>query len=195
MKLSEIAVVNFRLLWCARIRLDTTGITTILIGPDNSDKTPVIKAMLTFLQRPIERLLINDFSLGCRNTLKGLEQYVLAPPATVAPAKSGAAVAAPSLLPDLPVLPLHLKLGCDDAGPDLTIAGKLLMNLESAFVSVMVETRFTPVNPEQLTQTYLKNRDDDQPFFNYLATTLHNHCKLNRFKPSPDGSGAEHPPN
>ena len=39
MKLSEIAVSNFRLLHNARMRLDTKGITTILVGPNNSGKT------------------------------------------------------------------------------------------------------------------------------------------------------------
>ena len=50
MKLSEIVIKNFRLLQDARMRLDTTGITTILVGPNNSGKTSTIEAMLAFLQ-------------------------------------------------------------------------------------------------------------------------------------------------
>jgi len=125
-KLSEIAIMNFRLLQYARMRLDTTGITTILVGPNNSGKTSAIEAMLTFLQRPIKQLSINDFSLGCRDALKKFEQHVLAPPAAAAPAGGEAAVAAPPPLPDLPVLSLRLKFDYDDTGPDLAIAGELL---------------------------------------------------------------------
>lgn len=36
MKLSEIVITNYRLLQDARMRLDTTGVTTILVGPNNS---------------------------------------------------------------------------------------------------------------------------------------------------------------
>ncbi|MHA6874955.1 ATP-dependent nuclease [Ralstonia pseudosolanacearum] len=198
MKLSEIAITNFRLLQDTRMRLDTTGITTILVGPNNSGKTSAIEAMLTFLQRPIKQLSINDFSLGCRDALKKFEQHVLTPPAAAAPAAGEAAVAAPPPvappLPDLPVLSLRLKFDYDDTGPDLAIAGELLMDLEDASASVMVEIRFAPANPEQLAQTYLKDRDDDQSLVDYLAATLHDHYKLDQFKLSPDGSQAERLP-
>jgi hypothetical protein len=36
MKLSEIVIKNFQLLQDARMRLDRTDITTILVGPNNS---------------------------------------------------------------------------------------------------------------------------------------------------------------
>lgn len=114
MKLSEIAITNFRLLQDARMRLDTTGITTILVGPNNSGKTSAIEAMLTLLQRPIKQLSINDFSLGCRDALRKFGLHVLAPPAAAAPAGGEAAVAAPPPLPDLPVLSLRLKFDYDD---------------------------------------------------------------------------------
>ena len=91
MKLSEIAIKNFRLLRDTRMRLDTEGITTILVGPNNSGKTSAIEAMLTFLQRPIKQLSINDFSLECRDTFKRFEQHVLTPPAAGAPAGAEAA--------------------------------------------------------------------------------------------------------
>ena len=198
MKLSEIAITNYRLLRDARMRLDTTGITTILVGPNNSGKTSAIEAMLTFLQRPIKQLSINDFSLGCRVAFKKFEQHVLTPPAASAPPGGDAAVAAPPPvappLPDLPILSLRLKFDYDDTGPDLAIAGELLMDLEDASASVMVEIRFAPANPEQLAQAYLKDRDDDQSFVDYLAATLHDHYKLDQFKLSPDGSQAERLP-
>ena len=96
MKLSEIAIKNFRLLRETRMRLDTAGITTILVGPNNSGKTSAIEAMLTFLQKPIKQLSINDFSLGCRDTFKKFEQHVLTPPAAGAPINAEAAAAPPS---------------------------------------------------------------------------------------------------
>ena len=133
MKLSEIVITNYRLLQDARMRLDTTGVTTILVGPNNSGKTSAIEAMLTFLQRPIKHLSINDFSLGCRDAFKKFEQHVLTPPAAAAPPGSEAAVAAPPPvappLPALPILSLRLKFDYDDTGPDLAIAGELLMDL------------------------------------------------------------------
>jgi hypothetical protein len=190
MKLSEIAITNFRLLQDTRMRLDTTGITTILVGPNNSGKTSAIEAMLVFIQRPIKQLSINDFSLGCRDTFKRFEQHVLTPPAMAAPA-GGEAAPAPPLLPPLPALSLRLKFDYDDTGPDLAIAGELLMDLEDTSTSVTVEIRLAPVDPKQLAQAYLKDRDDDQSLVDYLAATLHDHYKVDPFKLSPDGSQAE----
>lgn len=192
MKLSEIVIKNFRLLQDARMRLDTTGITTILVGPNNSGKTSTIEAMLAFLQRPIKQLSINDFSLGCREAFKKFETHVLPPPATAAAGEAPAAEPPP--LPALPVLSLQLKFDYDDIGPDLALAGELLMDLEDASSTVTVEIRFGPANPQQLAQAYLKDRDDDQSFADYLAVTLHDHYKLDQFKLSPDGSQAERLP-
>ncbi|WP_457825302.1 AAA family ATPase, partial [Staphylococcus aureus] len=66
MKLSEITIKNFRLLQDARMHLDTSGITTILVGPNNSGKTSAIEALLAFLKWPVKQISLNDFSLGCR---------------------------------------------------------------------------------------------------------------------------------
>lgn len=192
MKLSEIVIKNFRLLQDARMRLDTTGITTILVGPNNSGKTSTIEAMLAFLQRPIKQLSINDFSLGCRDAFKKFETRVLTPPAAAGAGEAPAAEPPP--LPALPVLSLQLKFDYDDTGPDLALAGELLMDLEDASTSVTVETRFGPANPQQLAQAYLKDRDEDQSLADYLAVTLHEHYKLDQFKLSPDGSQAERLP-
>lgn len=192
MKLSEVVIKNFRLLQDARMRLDTAGITTILVGPNNSGKTSTIEAMLAFLQRPIKQLSINDFSLGCRDVFKKFEKHVLAPPA--AADAGGAPAAEPPPLPALPVLSLQLKFDYDDTGPDLALAGELLMDLEDASTTVTVEIRFGPVSPQRLAQAYLNDRDDDQSFADYLAVTLHDHYKLDQFKLSPDGSQAERLP-
>lgn len=192
MKLSEIVIKNFRLLQDARMRLDTTGITTILVGPNNSGKTSTIEAMLAFLQRPIKQLSINDFSLGCRDAFKKFETHVLFPPAAAAAGEAPAAEPPP--LPALPVLSLQLKFEYDDAGPDLAVAGELLMDLEEASTTVTVEIRFGPANPKQLAEAYLKDRDDEQSFADYLGATLHDHYKLDQFKLSPDGSQAERLP-
>lgn len=189
MKLSEIVIKNFRLLQDARMRLDTTGITTILVGPNNSGKTSTIEALLAFLQRPIKQLSINDFSLGCRDAFKKFETHVLTPPA--AAAAGGAPAVEPPPLPALPVLSLQLKFDYDDTGPDLALAGELLMDLDDASTTVTVEIRFGPANPQQLAQAYLQERDDDQSFADYLAVTLHDHYKLDQFKLSPDGGQAE----
>ncbi|WP_295531938.1 ATP-dependent endonuclease [uncultured Pseudacidovorax sp.] len=192
MKLSEIVIKNFRLLQDARMRLDTTGITTILVGPNNSGKTSTIEAMLAFLQRPIKQLSINDFSLGCRDAFKKFETHVLTPPA--AAAADEAPAAEPPPLPALPVLSLQLKFDYDDTGPDLALAGELLMDLDDASTTVTVEIRFGPANPQQLAQAYLNDRDDEQSFADYLAVTLHDHYKLDQFKLSPDGTQAERLP-
>nr|WP_145549872.1 ATP-dependent endonuclease [Variovorax boronicumulans] len=189
MKLSEIVIKNFRLLQDARMRLDTTGITTILVGPNNSGKTSTIEAMLAFLQRPIKQLSINDFSLGCRDAFVKFETHVL-----TAAAAGEAPAAEPPPLPALPVLSLQLKFDYDDTGPDLALAGELLMDLEDASTTVTVEIRFGPANPQQLAQAYLKDRDDDQSFADYLGVTLHDHYKLDQFKLSPDGAQAERLP-
>lgn len=197
MKLSEIAIKNFRLLHDTRMRLDTAGISTILVGPNNSGKTSAIEAMLTFLQRPIKQLSINDFSLGCRDTFKKFEQHVLTPPAAGAPANAQAAAGPPPEPPPLPALPamsLRLKFDYDDSGPDLAIAGELLMDLEDTSTSVLVEIWFAPIDPKQLAQAYLNDRDDDQSLVDYLASTLHDHFKLDQFKLSPDGSQSERLP-
>ncbi len=197
MKLSELAITNFRLLQDARMRLDTTGITTILVGPNNSGKTSAIEAMLTFLQRPIKQLSINDFSLGCRDTFKRFEKHILMPPTAGVPAGGGTTAALapePPPLPTLPVMSLRLKFDYDDTGPDLAIAGELLMDLDDTATSVLVEIRFAAVDPKQLAQAYLKDRDDDQSLVDYLASTLHDHYKLDQFKLSPDGSQAERLP-
>lgn len=192
MKLSEIVIKNFRLLRDARMRLDTTGITTILVGPNNSGKTSTIEAMLAFLQRPIKQLSINDFSLGCRDAFKTFETHVMTPPAAATAGEASAAEPPP--LPALPVLSLQLKFDYDDTGPDLALAGELLMDLEDASTTVTVEVRFGPANPQQLAQAYLKDRDDDQSLADYLAVTLHDHYKLDQFKLSPDGTQAERLP-
>ncbi len=197
MKLSEIAIKNFRLLRDTRMRLDTEGTTTILVGPNNSGKTSAIEAMLTFLQRPIKQLSINDFSLECRDTFKKFEQHVLTPPAVGAPAGAEAAAGPlpePPTLPALPAMSLRLKFDYDDTGPDLAIAGELLMDLEDASTSVLVELLFAAVDPKQLAQAYLKDRDNDQSLVDYLAPTLHDHFKLDQFKLSPDGSQSERLP-
>lgn len=197
MKLSEIAIKNFRLLRDTRMRLDTEGTTTILVGPNNSGKTSAIEAMLTFLQRPIKQLSINDFSLECRDTFKKFEQHVLTPPAVGAPAGAEAAAGPlpePPTLPALPAMSLRLKFDYDDTGPDLAIAGELLMDLEDASTSVLVELLFAAVDPKQLAQAYLKDRDIDQSLVDYLAPTLHDHFKLDQFKLSPDGSQSERLP-
>ena len=191
MKLCEIGIKNFRLLQDARMRLDTTGITTILVGPNNSGKTSTIEAMLAFLQRPIKQLSINDFSLGCRDAFKKFETHVLTPPAAAA---AGAPATEPPPLPALPVLSLQLKFDYDDTGPDLALAGELLMDLEDASTTVTVEIRFGPANPQQLAEAYMKDRDDDQSFADYLAVTLHDHYTLDQFKLSPDGTQAERLP-
>jgi len=57
----RIAIKNFRLLQDTRMRLDTTGNHHDPRRPHNSGKTSAIEAMLTFLQRPIKQLSINDF--------------------------------------------------------------------------------------------------------------------------------------
>ncbi|MCR6667629.1 MAG: ATP-dependent endonuclease [Methyloversatilis sp.] len=197
MKLSEIAIKNFRLLCDTRMRLDTAGITTILVGPNNSGKTSAIEAMLAFLHRPIKQLSINDFSLGCRDTFNRFEQHVLTTAAIGAPASVEAAAGLspePPPLPALPAISLRLKFDYDDTGPDLAIAGELLMDLEDASSSVLVEILFAAVDPKQLAQGFLKDRDDDQSLFDYLASTLHDYFKLDQFKLSPDGSQSERLP-
>lgn len=197
MKLSEIAIKNFRLLRDTRMRLDTEGITTILVGPNNSGKTSAIEAMLTFLQRPTKQLSINDFSLECRDTFKKFEQHVLTPPAVGAPGSAEAATGPlpePPTLPALPAMSLRLKFDYDDTGPDLAIAGELLMDLEDASTSVLVEVLFAAADPKQLAQAYLKDRDNDQSLVDYLAPTLHDHFKMDQFKLSPDGSQSERLP-
>lgn len=197
MKLSEIGIKNFRLLRDTRMRLDTSGIATILVGPNNSGKTSAIEAMLTFLQRPIKQLSINDFSLGCRDTFKKFEQHVLTPAAAGVPADAEAAASPPPEPPPLPTLPamsLRLKFDYDDSGPDLAIAGELMMDLEDTSTSVLVEILFAAVDPKQLGQAYLKDRDDNQSLVDYLASTLHDHFKLDQFKLSPDGSQSERLP-
>lgn len=194
MKLSEVSIANFRLLRDARMRLDTAGITTILVGPNNSGKTSAVEAMLAFLQRPIKQLSINDFSLACRDVFKTFEEYVLAPAAAAPPAGAGAAEDLPPAAPPLPEMSLRLKFVYDDTGPDLAIAGELLMDLDDASTSVTLEIRFAAINPKQLAQCYLKDRDDDQSLVDYLASTLHDHYKLDQFKLSPDGSQAERLP-
>ena len=198
MKLSEIAIKNFRLLRDTRMRLDTTGITTILVGPNNSGKTSAIEAMLTFLQRPIKQLSINDFSLTCRDTFKKFEQHVLTPPTAGAAANSEVAATSPSeppLLPPLPSMSLLLKFDYDDSGPDIAVAGELLMDLEDTSTSVFVEILFGAVDPKQLAQAYLKDRDDDQSLIDYLGATLHDHFRMDQYKLSPDGSQSERLPN
>lgn len=191
MKLSEITVKNYRLLQDAHMRLDTTGMTTILVGPNNSGKTSAIEVLLAFLQWPQRQLSLNDFSLGCRNVFAKFEQQVLAQPAPAA----GAAAAGPApdqpALPELPVLLLRLTFDYDDTGPDLAVAGELLMDLEDDISSVTVEIRFAPVDPDKLAQAYLEDRDADQTFADYLAATLHNHYKLDLYKVSPDATQFE----
>ncbi|CAJ2863797.1 ATP-dependent OLD family endonuclease [Burkholderia pseudomallei] len=191
MKLSEITIQNFRLLRDARMRLDTAGITTILIGPNNSGKTSAIEALLAFLQRPSRQLSLNDFSLGCRNAFAKFEQHVLAPHAPAAGAPAAGLAPNPSTFPELPVLSLRLKFDYDDTGPDLAVAGELLMDLEDDTSSVTVEARFAPASPENLAQVYVKDRDTDQTLADYLATTLHDHYKLDLYKLSPDGAQFE----
>lgn len=188
MKLSEITIKNFRLLQDARMRLDTTGMTTILVGPNNSGKTSAIEVLLAFLQWPQRQLSLNDFSLGCRNAFAKFEQQVLAQPAPA----MGAAADGPALdkqaLPELPVLSLRLTFDYDDTGPDLAVAGELLMDLEDDVSSVTVEIRFAPEDPEKLAQAYVEDRDTDQTFADYLAATLHDHYKLDLYKVSPDAT-------
>jgi len=89
---------------------------------------------------------------------------------------------------------LRLKFDYDDMGPDLAIAGELLMDLNDTSNSVAVEIRFAAVDPELLAQAYLKDRDHEQSLVDYLASTLHDHYKLDQFKLSPDGSQAERLP-
>lgn len=194
MKLSEITIKNFRLLQDARMRLDTTGMTTILVGPNNSGKTSAIEVLLAFLQWPQRQLSLNDFSLGCRNALAKFEQQVLAQDAPAA----GAAAVGPApdqqVLPELPVLSLRLTFDYDDTGPDLAVAGELLMDLEDEISSVTVEIRFAPVDPDKLAQAYLEDRDTDQTLADYLAATLHDHYKLDLYKVSPDATQFERLP-
>lgn len=148
MKLLEVIIMNFWLPQYAHMRPGATGITTTPVNPNNSGKTSVAEAMLTFLQRPVKRLSINDFSLGYRDTLEKFEQHVPVSPTAVASTGGKVAAAAPPPLSDSPVLSLRLKFGYDDTGPDLATAGELLMDLGDASTSVMAEIHFTPVNPE-----------------------------------------------
>ena len=184
MKLSEITIRNFRLLQDTCMCLNTEGITTILIGPNNSGKTSTVEALLAFLQWPPRQLSLNDFSLGCRADFTKFEQHVLAPPANVATANSTPAAPA---FPELPILLLRLKFDYEDLGPDLVVAGELLMDLEDDTSSITVEIRFAPASPDKLAQAYAKERDSDQSLADYLAGTLHDHYKLECYKVSPDG--------
>ena len=68
------------------------------------------------------------------------------------------------------------------------------MDLEDTSTSVLVEILFAAVDPKQLAQAYLKDRDDDQSLIDYLASTLHDHFKLDQYKLSPDGSQSERLP-
>ena len=191
MKLSEITIKNFRLLQDARMRLDTVGTTTILVGPNNSGKTSAIEALLAFIQWSPRDLSLNDFSLGCRNAFATFEQHVLAPPAPAADAEGDGTGLDPPALPELPIPSLRLKFEYDDSGPDLAVAGELLMDLDDANSSVTVEIRLAPASPEKLAQAYIKDRDADQPLADYLAATLHDHYKFDLYKVSPDGTQLE----
>lgn len=196
MKLSEITIQNFRLLQDARMRLDTTGTTTILVGPNNSGKTSAIEALLAFVHWPPRQLSLNDFALGCRNALAKFEQHVLAPVAPVAPVAAGVGAGLgpdpnPQALPELPLLSLRLKFDYDDTGPDLAVAGELLMDLEDDSSSITVEIRFAPASPEKLAEAYVNGRDADQTFADYLAATLHDHYKFDLYKLSPDCTKSE----
>lgn len=191
MKLSEITIKNFRLLQDVRMRLDTARMTTILVGPNNSGKTSAVEALLAFLQWPPRQLSLNDFSLGCRNAFAEFERHVLAPAAPAAGAAAAGTDPNPPALPGLPVPTLRLKFDYDDSGPDLAVAGELLMDLEPETSSVTVEIRFAPASPEKLAQAYLKDRDADQTLVDYLAATLHDHYKLDLYKLSLDGSQCE----
>jgi putative ATP-dependent endonuclease of the OLD family len=191
MKLSEISIKNFRLLQDARMRLNTGGITTILVGPNNSGKTSTIEALLVFLQGQPRQLTLNDFSLGCRDEFARFEQHVLAPPSPAVGVAPGAADPVPPALPALPVMFLRVRFEYEDTGPDLALAGELLMDLDDDTSSITLEVRFSPASPEKLAQSYLKDRDPDQSVTDYLAATLHDHYKLDLYKLSPDGTLSE----
>lgn len=191
MKLSEITIKNFRLLQDVRMRLDTVGITTILVGPNNSGKTSAIEALLAFLQRPPRQLSLNDFSLGCRKAFSKFEQHILAAHALAVGTETAGIDPQPTLLPKLPVLSLRLKFDYDDAGPDLAVAGEVLMDLDDDISSVTIETRFASASPEKLAQAYIRERATDQTLADYLAATLHDHYKLDLYKLSPDGTEFE----
>ena len=151
------------------MRLDKPNVTTILVGPNNSGKTSAIEAMLTFLQRPIKHLSINDFLWGVMLRFKKFEQRLDAA-CGVRTQGDDAAVAAPPPVAALPTFADRIVAPPGSTTTDRprsrAIAGELLMDLEDASRLGHGQKSASPCeDPDgSFARAYLKDRDDDQSF-------------------------------
>ena len=76
MKLTSVAVTNFRLLKHASVALDTDGATTVFVGPNNSGKTSLAEAVGLFIGAPA-KLSINDFSITTYAAFTAFERFAV----------------------------------------------------------------------------------------------------------------------
>ncbi len=184
MKLSKVQIKNFRLLQNVTMRLNTKSIATILVGANNSGKTSAAEALLHFLDKTSKVFSFSDFSLGCRKEFDAFQHYTLYTPPL---ASAEEVVQSVSLRPSLPWMSLTLWFDYTDEGPDLAVAGDLLMDLDVEQSVVAIEIRFAAIDEDKVAVDYLAWRDDGQSIVDYLTSAIHDHYRLEVFKVAPNG--------
>ena len=206
MKLTLIEFENFRLLQQASVSLDSKGLTTILVGPNNSGKTSVAEGLDLFVQRG--SFAIDDFSLGCRSAfacLGGVDMVhgssgADAPTATVAASEEPTADsvepstevgAGDQSLPQLPRMSLLLEFAYDDSAEDLAAIGDLITNLEATHQRIRIRIAYEVKDAAALMKAYAEWRSSapaDRGVLSYLRPRLSQHYERRYYKVDPDSN-------
>lgn len=202
MKLTSVAVTNFRLLKHASVALDTDGATTVFVGPNNSGKTSLAEAVGLFIGAPT-KLSINDFSITTYAAFTAFERFAVPLVVDESAPQSDAPAAASSDAPEEPAAPepappalpsIRVTLGFEytDAPEDLRVVDDLLMDLDEQSYQVAIQLEFGVHDPGKLIQDYRTRRETSKDtLVQFLAERLADHYALQIYKISPDGSERE----
>lgn len=183
MRLRTLRLSNFRRL--RNVRIDFENQTTIFVGPNNSGKTSVSRALRLFTTDSKTGFSIYDFNVACQNEFEHI-----------------ANLKSPDVLPPFPTIALDLWF--DVEGDDLSHVIDLIPNLDWSSNRVGLRLEFAPIDDHGLwsrfgeargqAQEAMKDFADDEGFHpwpqsmvDYLRKNLAKEYEIRYFRLDPEG--------
>jgi predicted ATP-dependent endonuclease of OLD family len=178
MKLRSILLKNFRLIENQAINLETTGVATILVGPNNSGKTSVAEAIAAFVDPTGRGFSIDDFSALTHTQFRAFE------------AICSAEGDLPEELPPLPTVSMDLSISYADTPADNNVAGRLMMDLNETITEVGLRIEFAPAPLREVALAFRAAlaTDGELTLRDYLRAKLSTAYALRYSKLAADGT-------
>jgi putative ATP-dependent endonuclease of OLD family len=174
MKLLNIDVQHFRLLYSAAVNLDETKNTTVLVGPNNSGKTSMAEALGLFAAGTPTDFTISDFSIVTHSEFAAFGAF----------AEANAADA-PGY-PTLPSMSMTLRFKYEEIAEDLVVVKPLLMDLDEGSYEIGIKVELAVKDLVQLATAFKERRAKGEiALVDFLAERLSEFYALSVYKVAP----------